>query len=64
VTDRRARQPDRPVNDRTETGNATMLALATLAFFLCFYAWSLLGPLGPDLQDHLGLSDIQLSVAR
>ena len=39
-----------------------MLAVATLAFFICFYAWSLLGPLGPDLQDHLGLSDLQLSV--
>lgn len=39
-----------------------MLAWATLAFFFCFYAWSLLGPLGPDLQDHLGLSDLQLSV--
>jgi MFS transporter, NNP family, nitrate/nitrite transporter len=39
-----------------------MLAWATLAFFFCFYAWSLLGPLGPDLQDHLGVSDLQLSV--
>jgi MFS transporter, NNP family, nitrate/nitrite transporter len=39
-----------------------MLAVGTLAFTLCFYAWSLLGPLGPDLQDHLGLSDLQLSV--
>ena len=25
----------------------------------CFYAWSLLGPLGPDLQDHLGLSRVR-----
>ena len=39
-----------------------MLLAATLAFTLCFYAWSLLGPLGPDLQDHLGLSDLQLSL--
>jgi NNP family nitrate/nitrite transporter-like MFS transporter len=37
------------------------LALATLAFTVCFYAWSLLGPLGPDLQDELGLSDVQTS---
>ena len=38
------------------------LALATLAFTACFYAWSLLGPLGPDLQDELGLSELELSV--
>jgi NNP family nitrate/nitrite transporter-like MFS transporter len=38
------------------------LALATLAFSACFFAWSLLGPLGPDLQDHLGLSELALAV--
>jgi NNP family nitrate/nitrite transporter-like MFS transporter len=38
------------------------LVLATLAFTICFYAWSLLGPLGPDLQDAIGLSDLQTSV--
>ena len=38
------------------------LALGSVAFFTCFYAWSLLGPLGPDLQDHLGLSELELSV--
>jgi MFS transporter, NNP family, nitrate/nitrite transporter len=38
-----------------------MLALATLAFATCFYGWSLLGPLSPDLQDKLGLSDFQTS---
>jgi NNP family nitrate/nitrite transporter-like MFS transporter len=37
------------------------LALATAAFTVCFYAWSLLGPLGPDLQEELGLSDFQTS---
>jgi MFS transporter, NNP family, nitrate/nitrite transporter len=50
------------MNERGQAGNVRMLAIATLAFFLCFYAWSLLGPLGPDLQDSLGLSDVQLSV--
>ncbi|UGS36556.1 nitrate/nitrite transporter [Capillimicrobium parvum] len=40
----------------------TELALATLAFAVCFYAWSLLGPLAPDIQDDLGLSDFQSSV--
>lgn len=38
------------------------LGLATLAFTVCFYAWSLLGPLGPDLQDKLGLSEFELAV--
>jgi len=37
------------------------LVLATVAFLVCFYAWALLGPLGPDLQDHIGLSDFQAS---
>jgi NNP family nitrate/nitrite transporter-like MFS transporter len=38
------------------------LAAASVAFTVCFYAWALLGPLGPDLQDELGLSDFELSV--
>jgi NNP family nitrate/nitrite transporter-like MFS transporter len=38
------------------------LALATLAFTACFYAWSLLGPLSPDLQAAIGLSDVQTAV--
>jgi MFS transporter, NNP family, nitrate/nitrite transporter len=42
-------------------GAGAELALATLAFTTCFYAWSLLGPLGPDLQDVLDLSDFQTS---
>ena len=29
---------------------------------MCFYAWALLGPLGPDLQDQLGLSDTELAL--
>lgn len=37
------------------------LALATVAFTVCFYAWSLIGPLSPDLQEELGLSDLQTS---
>lgn len=42
-------------------GPGVELALATVAFTTCFYAWSLLGPLAPDLQDALGLSDFQTS---
>jgi MFS transporter, NNP family, nitrate/nitrite transporter len=44
------------------SGNSHELALATLAFGICFYAWALLGPLGPDLQDQLGLSEGELAL--
>jgi NNP family nitrate/nitrite transporter-like MFS transporter len=37
------------------------LALATIAFAVCFFAWSLLGPLGPKLQEDVGLSDFETS---
>jgi MFS transporter, NNP family, nitrate/nitrite transporter len=37
------------------------LALATVAFTVCFYGWSLLGPLSPDLEEEIGLSDLQSS---
>ena len=43
-------------------GNARALTLATISFGVCFYAWALLGPLGPDLQDQLGLSNAQLAL--
>ena len=42
-------------------GAGAQLALATIAFTICFYGWSLLGPLSPDLQDQLGLSDFSTS---
>jgi NNP family nitrate/nitrite transporter-like MFS transporter len=47
---------------RADSAPGRQLALATLAFTICFYAWSLLGPLGPDIQDELGLSDFETSV--
>jgi NNP family nitrate/nitrite transporter-like MFS transporter len=37
------------------------MVLATVAFTACFYGWSLLGPLSPDLQETLGLSDFETS---
>ena len=43
------------------TGAGRQLALATVAFTVSFYAWSLLGPLGPDLEDELGLSEFETS---
>jgi MFS transporter, NNP family, nitrate/nitrite transporter len=45
------------------SGNSRQLTLALIAFTACFYGWALLGPLGPELQDDLDLSDVQLSVA-
>ncbi len=44
-----------------ERGSGKQLAVATAAFTVCFYAWALLGPLGPDLQEDLGLSDFETS---
>ncbi len=38
------------------TGNTLMLAMATAGFALNFWAWALLGPLGPSLRDDLALS--------
>ena len=40
---------------------AVQLTLATVAFVACFYAWALIGPLGPDLQESIGLSDFETS---
>jgi len=49
---------DRPAARPGQTRN---LVLATVAFAVCFYAWSLLGPLAPDLEKELGLSDLESS---
>ena len=43
-------------------GSSRALTLATISFSVCFYAWALLGPLGPDLQEQLDLSDGQLAL--
>lgn len=44
------------------SGNSRELTLATVSFGVCFYAWALLGPLGPALQTQLGLSDTELAL--
>jgi MFS transporter, NNP family, nitrate/nitrite transporter len=46
-----------------QRANPRALALATAAFMVCFFAWSMLGPLGPTLQRHLDLSEFQLAIA-
>src|SRR4029078_4855364 len=43
-------------------GSSRALTLATISFTVCFYAWALLGPLGPDLQEQLDLSDGQVAL--
>ena len=50
------------MNASDEGGNARQLTLATISFTVCFYAWALLGPLGPDLQEQLDLTDGQLAL--
>ncbi len=40
-----------------------MLALATAGFTAGFWAWDLLGPLGPALREDLGLSPFEQSLA-
>lgn len=42
--------------------NPVALGVALAAFTVCFYAWSLLGPLGPTLQTQLHLSDFQIAL--
>ena len=38
------------------------LLLATVAFAACFSAWGMLAPLGPKLQDELGLSNTETAI--
>jgi len=39
-----------------------MLALATVGFLICFWAWALISPLAPSYAKALGLSPIQQSL--
>jgi NNP family nitrate/nitrite transporter-like MFS transporter len=43
-------------------GSGRNLALATVAFAVCFSAWGMIAPIAPDIQDELGLSDTETSV--
>src|SRR3954451_22965940 len=40
----------------THPGATRNLALATVGFTVNFWAWALLGPLGPGVKERLGLS--------
>jgi NNP family nitrate/nitrite transporter-like MFS transporter len=45
----------------TRSSNPVALGVALAAFTVCFFAWSMFGPLGPTLQKHLHLTDFQLA---
>ncbi|MDE3130265.1 MAG: NarK/NasA family nitrate transporter [Acidobacteriota bacterium] len=49
------------MSDSEPRSNPLALGLALAAFTVCFFAWSMFGPLGPTLQTHLHLSDFQLA---
>src|SRR5690349_10297781 len=50
------------MDQQDSRANPVALGLALAAFTVCFFAWSMFGPLGPTLQDELSLSDFQLAV--
>jgi NNP family nitrate/nitrite transporter-like MFS transporter len=58
--------PEPAVSESTSTARSSgpnlNLTLATLGFGITFWGWALLGPLGPRLQEQLGLSAQQLSL--
>ena len=49
-------------NMATRAGAGRNLALATIGFIINFWAWALLGPLGPGIKERLGLSFFAQSV--
>ncbi len=48
------------MTDHTARRELRALVLATLAFFTCFYVWSLFGPLSPAIQHDLGLDEVEV----
>lgn len=50
------------MNTDDRRSNPLALGLALAAFTVCFFAWSMFGPLGPTLQTGLHLSDFQLAL--
>ena len=51
-----------PQPSRSHSSARANLSLATAATLVVFAAWSILGPLGPQLQRDLRISDSQLSL--
>ena len=49
--------------EASQLGQATrMLSLATMGFLINFWAWALIGPLGPTFGKELHLSSLQQSL--
>jgi NNP family nitrate/nitrite transporter-like MFS transporter len=61
-TEQQTAGADREGEARRTGSNPAALGLALAAFTVCFFAWSLFGPLGPTLQTHLHLSEFQLAL--
>jgi NNP family nitrate/nitrite transporter-like MFS transporter len=53
------RHADRTPAVGTSRMPAAMLVMAFVGFFVNFWAWALLSPLGPRLKESLGLSSVQ-----
>jgi MFS transporter, NNP family, nitrate/nitrite transporter len=54
--------PGSPTDTQGGPSAGAMLALATLGFLVCFWAWALIGPLGSAYAADLGLSAVQTSL--
>lgn len=50
------------MSNEQSRSNPLALGLALAAFTVCFFAWSMFGPLGPTLQTHLHLSEFKLAI--
>lgn len=48
------------MTQRNERSATVALVLSTIAFAVCFYGWTLFGPLAPSLQKSLGLTELQI----
>jgi MFS transporter, NNP family, nitrate/nitrite transporter len=53
--------PHDTITTDDQRSNPFALGLALAAFTVCFFAWSMFGPLGPTLQKHLHLTEFQLA---
>ncbi|WP_043497153.1 MFS transporter [Georgenia sp. SUBG003] len=63
MTDERARERTATTRENQGGQQNVMLALATLGFLICFWAWSLVAPLGATYGEEFSLSAFQVSVA-
>jgi NNP family nitrate/nitrite transporter-like MFS transporter len=56
IATNKATTPDQTAAPAPVRGSGLNLAVATIGFALNFWAWALLGPLGPGIKERLGLS--------